>query len=113
MCKKHAEKLCAYFIFLLFASAVPGFGATAAFLPVNATTPLDLTTIGNWVGVYGHDGYIIANNTTNVPPSYATVTPSAGATPYTWFYPSTDTRALFTRPSSSARIASTFSRLRW
>lgn len=44
----------------------------------------DTTTLGNWKGVYGTDGWIIPNDTTN-PPSYATITlPTAIAPPYTW-----------------------------
>jgi len=67
----------------------------------------DTATIGNWKGVYGTDGYIIPNDAT-VTPSYATFTPSASAATYTWFANSTDPRALFTNPSSSTRIASTY-----
>jgi len=66
----------------------------------------DSTTKGNWVGNYGQDGYIIANDA-NIPASYAQVS-SAGATTYTWNNPSTDPRALLTSPSRSSRIASTF-----
>jgi hypothetical protein len=66
----------------------------------------DTTTAGNWVGVYGADGYIIPNDASN-PPAYATVS-STGAAPYSWQPVSTDTRALYTGPSASSRIGSTY-----
>ncbi len=100
MFRKGAVHVCASFAFLLLVSAVPGIAASATFLS------LDLATAGNWAGIYGQDGYIIANDANNVP-AYATVT-SSGATPYTWASSSTDPRALLTGPTSSARIASTF-----
>jgi hypothetical protein len=67
---------------------------------------VDSTTQGSWVGTYGQDGYIIANDA-NLPPSYATVN-MTGANPYTWFASTTDVRALLTSPTSSNRIASAF-----
>src|SRR5579871_6722017 len=85
---------------LFLALASPGRASTATFLP------LDTTTTGNWVGVYGHDGFIIPNDASS-PPAYATVT-SSGATAYTWANPSSDPRALLLNPTSSQRIASTF-----
>ncbi|MGA2716915.1 MAG: Ig-like domain-containing protein, partial [Bryobacteraceae bacterium] len=100
MLRKHAIQLCSHFVLLLLIAAVPGLASSAKFLP------LDPNTVGNWAGVYGHDGYIIANDA-NTPPAYATVS-SSGATPYTWVYPSVDARALLTAPTSSTRIASTF-----
>jgi hypothetical protein len=77
----------------------------------NAATflPLDTGTQGNWPGVYGGDGYIIANNTSNRTPSYATVN-FTGASTYTWVSPapSRDQRLLRTSPSIGNRIGSTF-----
>ena len=71
----------------------------------------DATTKGNWKGVYGGDGYIIANDS-NVVPGYVTLTPPgnpAGATPYTWLASTpADTRALLKAASPTDRIASTF-----
>jgi hypothetical protein len=60
--------------------------ATAAF------QRLDTTTQGNWQGVYGGDGYVIANDTSALP-SYAQLSISAGAT-YTWAQSTADPRAL-------------------
>jgi hypothetical protein len=77
----------------------------------NAATflPLDSSTQGNWPGVYGGDGYIIANNTSNQTPSYATVN-FTGASSYTWVSPapSSDQRLPHTSPGSSNRIGSAF-----
>jgi hypothetical protein len=74
----------------------------------NAATfvSLDSTTTGNWKGVYGQDGYIIANDS-NVPPAYATIT-SAGASVYSWSASTTDPRALRKGASATDRIASTY-----
>ena len=67
----------------------------------------DFTTAGSWVGKYGADGYIIANGN-NAAPAYAQVIPSASALTYTWNNPSSDPRALYTNPSATSRIASTY-----
>jgi hypothetical protein len=68
----------------------------------------DTTTEGNWIGVYGADGYdIVSNPSTNNPnylPSGVTVTP-AGETSYTWPNPGTATSALEVPPTGSTRIA--------
>jgi hypothetical protein len=70
----------------------------------------DTTTQGNWIGVYGTDGYdIVANPSTTNPndlPAGVTVTP-AGQTSYTWANPApaTATRALEVPPSGTTRIA--------
>ncbi len=64
---------------------------SATFLKQNTTTE------GNWIGVYGTDGYDVINNpsTTNPNslPAGVTITPT-GATAYTWANPSTATPAL-------------------
>ena len=62
----------------------------------------DTTTQGNWIGVYGSQGYDIIGGPRSIP-SYATVTP-AGQSSYTWSTTSSDPRALQT-PNSSNRIA--------
>ncbi len=67
----------------------------------------DFTTAGSWVGKYGANGYIIANGN-NAAPAYALVIPSASALAYTWNNPSSDSRALYTNPSATSRIASTY-----
>jgi hypothetical protein len=68
----------------------------------------DSTTSGSWPGKYGSDGYVIANSSSSLPSYLASFTPSASAATYTWVNPSSDTRALFTGPSSGTRIASTY-----
>ncbi len=66
----------------------------------------DTATRGNWVGVYGQDGYVIANDL-NAPPGYA-VPNINGATTYTWVASTSDPRALVTQPGTANRIASTY-----
>ncbi|MEO8592798.1 MAG: Ig-like domain-containing protein [Candidatus Solibacter sp.] len=93
-----------------------GQQSTSASIPVTVNNPvlpvsaifvgLDKTTTGTWKGVYGQDGYVIANNS-NSPPSYASVTVSGAAT-YSWDGSSSQIRALQKGGSASDRIASTF-----
>jgi hypothetical protein len=67
---------------------------------------LDSTTQGTWTGVYGADGYIIANDA-NSAPSYASVS-FTGQSAWTWANGTSDPRALQTGSGSSSRIASTY-----
>ncbi len=67
---------------------------------------LDTTTQGTWTGVYGADGYIIANDANNAP-SYASVS-FTGQSTWTWANGTSDPRALQTASGSSSRIASTY-----
>ncbi len=68
----------------------------------------DAVTQGNWVGVYGGDGYIVPNDA-NSPPSYVTVTgPGAAGPAYTWASSSSSPSAPLLGPSTTARIASCF-----
>jgi hypothetical protein len=62
----------------------------------------DSATQGNWIGVYGSQGYNVIGNAA-VYPSYAIVTP-LGATSHTWAAQTTDVRALQTADGSS-RVA--------
>ena len=48
----------------------------------------DTTTQGNWINVYGNQGYDLVSDAVNIP-SYASVT-LAGQTPYTWTTTSSD-----------------------
>jgi hypothetical protein len=61
----------------------------------------DSTTLGDWKGIYGLEGYNVLQDTSSYP-SYATVTPT-GIAGYTWDGAPTDTRALLR--SSTGRIA--------
>lgn len=63
----------------------------------------DTTTLGQWSGVYGSNGYSIFNSGSSLP-SYATLTTSSAQT-YTWVQSTTDSRALQTAPGASTRIA--------
>lgn len=86
--------------------------ATTMMLTVNSPgassatfTGLDNATEGAWKGLYGADGYLIANLASGLP-SYAAVTPT-GASTYTWAQQSTDLRALQI-PGGSTGIASSY-----
>ncbi len=72
--------------------------------PVNAAdfVEADSATSGNWLGVYGAGGYIIATQPSTLPAN-ASVTFS-GASLLTWSTTTTDPAAL-QRPSGSGRIA--------
>ena len=82
-----------------------GWGTTQ---PTSSATysGLDSSTQGTWTGVYGGDGYLIANDSSNVP-AYARLGVTGAAT-YTWASPTSDVRALQTSSGSSTRIASTY-----
>ena len=86
--------------FTLGATPPAGDGATAKFTGKNSATQ------GTWTGIYGSDGYLIANDVTNAP-SYASVS-LTGSSAYTWTASTTDPRALQTSSGASTRIASTF-----
>ena len=79
------------------------FDPPTAVTPASASfTVKDTTTQGNWINVYGNQGYDIVSGAVSIP-SYATVNP-AGQTTYTWTTTSSDPRALQT-PGSSNRVA--------
>jgi len=78
------------------AFAIPG-GTGASFV----TT--DNTPSGNWMGVYGANGYNVINDTSSYP-SYATVTTSGNSTA-TWNGNTTDVRALQSVSHPGQRIA--------
>ncbi len=63
----------------------------------------DTTTQGNWMGVYGTQGYNVVNATPSYP-SYATVTASGYLT-YVWSSDTTDVRGLENPNGSGGRIA--------
>lgn len=65
----------------------------------------DAATQGQWTGVYGGDGFMIANDLTQLP-AYASV--SQGTSSYTWADPTSDPRALQISPGSSDLIASAY-----
>jgi hypothetical protein len=73
---------------------------------VVALSVVDTQTQGSWKGVYGADGFAIANDVTNYP-AYAQVTLTAPT--YTWAASTTDVRALQKgAPAATDRIASTW-----
>jgi hypothetical protein len=75
-------------------------GTTATFLKQ------DTTTQGNWIGVYGTQGYNVINNWSSIP-AYATVKPS-GQLNHTWSSTTTTTNALQDAPGhvqGNGRIA--------
>jgi len=78
------------------ATSLPTVAATASFVG------LDTTTKGNWRGVYGSDGYSVANNAQSIP-SYASFA-LQNQQNWTWASGTADPRALQTSEGSS-RIA--------
>jgi Bacterial Ig domain len=83
--------------------AGPGFASSATFLQ------MDTTTLGNWKGVYGQDGNMIAQHSVLVP-SYSTFNPQ-GVNLMLYDLWSTDPRALLKQYysySATERVASWF-----
>ncbi len=78
----------------------PPIGATAAFV----TT--DIATHGTWQGVYGADGYMLANGPASLP-AYAAVTLSGQAS-FTWVASTADVRALQRPSPATDRLAATW-----
>jgi YVTN family beta-propeller protein len=87
-------------------SLTTGSGGTGTGGNTASFATLDSTTGGTWIGVYGSDGYQVANVTPASLPSYASVTVGSQAN-YTWAATTTDPRALETG-LGNARIASTW-----
>jgi hypothetical protein len=65
----------------------------------------DTTTRGDWKGVYGGQGYVLAQDATSLP-SYASVSVQGPAT-WTWASSTTDTRGL-ERAASTSHFAGTW-----
>ena len=79
----------------LFFDPVPNFASFGG---------TDTTTEGNWIGVYGSQGYNIITNAVDYP-SYANVV-ATGETDYTWAATTTDPRGLEMAPGTgSSRVA--------
>jgi hypothetical protein len=66
----------------------------------------DTTTQGQWSGMYGADGFIIANDITQLP-AYASMLVETTPT-YTWAQPTTDPRALQVSRGAQSLIASAY-----
>jgi hypothetical protein len=85
------------------------FGGAPTSTPTTGTAAFlgtDTTTEGSWHGVYGADGYDLAQDTSSTNPkipSYASLT-QTGTTGFTWSASSTDARALQNAPNTG-RIA--------
>ena len=76
----------------------PPGSAMASFVGSNTSTE------GNWIGVYGSDGYEIVGSSA-LSPAHATITPT-GELNYTWGTPSPSTKqALAVPPSGTTRVA--------
>jgi hypothetical protein len=72
--------------------------------PIDFST--DTTTQGTWSGVYGGEGYLIANGPSSLP-AYAAVSLSQAST-YTWASLTSDPRALQNGFGAPARLASSY-----
>jgi VCBS repeat-containing protein len=81
-------------------SSGPPPAATAQF------TASDTSTMGNWKGVYGTNGFNVIGDVTQYP-AFATVTPS-GQSSWTWASSTSDVRALQKSESTTDRIAATW-----
>src|SRR5262249_21321713 len=71
------------------------FGGPTTSAPVSTAASFvktDLTTAGNWHGVYGADGYNVLGDLSSIP-GYVTVA-AAGYSSYTWSNSTSDPRAL-------------------
>ncbi|MCU1263519.1 MAG: hypothetical protein JWO80_6404 [Bryobacterales bacterium] len=85
-----------------------GGGSGATGKPGSASASLissDATTQGNWKGVYGKDGVVLAGDASNLP-AYAQVS-LQGQAAWTWVESTSDQRALFSAGSSN-RLAATW-----
>ena len=89
-------------LFLIFASLLTPTPAAAGAAQA-AFIRTDTTTQGNWKGVYGADGYFVADTTTNKVPSYAVFTPQNQAN-WTWTSNGTEMRDLQVSSSSSTNV---------
>ncbi len=67
---------------------------------------LDTTTLGNWPGTYGSDGYVVIGNRTQNPAYVAPTT--VGQLQYVWGASTADSRALTKPASPPDRIAATW-----
>ena len=67
----------------------------------------DASTRGNWKGIYGADGSLIANDSAHLP-AYASVTPGSGTPLYTWSGSTADLRGLLKYQSVFDRVAATY-----
>jgi hypothetical protein len=97
----------------LSAVATDLFGQTSATVSNSLTVSnasasfasFDVATSGNWVGVYGQEGFAIAQDASNSLPSYATLLNNG----QTYLYTSPDNRALQVSPSQTGtRIESVY-----
>jgi subtilisin family serine protease len=86
-------------LFLDPVTSPPPAGATAVFAGTDSTTQ------GNWVGMYGGQGYTLAQSGTSLPAG-TTVIPS-GHQSWTWAGTTSNVRAL-RKPAGSDRIAATW-----
>ena len=82
------------FIAVVF-SAQPALGQSATFVKS------DVVTSGNWMGVYGSDGYAIEGGNSSLPAYVTSLTPSGNFT-YTWETGGSNTQDL---QNGSSRIA--------
>jgi hypothetical protein len=81
-------------------SVFPGSASVITFIKQDSTTQ------GTWKGVYGTDGFSVANNATSYP-SYV-VAAATGGSPWTWSPTTPDVRALQQAGSGTQRTATTF-----
>ena len=101
----HSTRSLLLFLAMLILAALPGSLPASAAASQATFLGTDTSTQGNWKGLYGTDGYVIANDSQKLP-SYATFAVE-NQTDYTWASGTTDVRALQSGVNSG-RIASTW-----
>ena len=101
----HSTRSLLLFLAMLILAALPGSLPASAAASQATFVGMDTSAQGNWKGLYGTDGYVIANDSQKLP-SYATFAVE-NQTNYTWASGTTDVRALQSGVNSG-RIASTW-----
>src|SRR5580704_15733232 len=100
MIPKNNTSLPIIFLMAIFAIMVGARSAAAAGQATFVRT--DSTTQGNWQGVYGANGYVLADSNVNQPPSYAALTPESQGN-WNWTSTGTEVRDLQIPGNKTAR----------
>jgi len=102
MTSKIKSSLPLILLILIFASLLAARPAAASAAQA-VFVRTDTTTQGNWTGVYGADGYVVADTNTNKVPSYVVFTPQNQAN-WIWTSNGTEVRDLQVPGSNTANL---------